>query len=223
MQERKSEVDENLNSYNLRLNSLIDKLQKNYQIKASKFIRHDSGNLTNIIEGYGSQIDEDTEENSKKRSKIKSAEKRLDSLLEKGEEILDSTEKSLDIGEQLEEAREMLEPLMERNGTNVEIQAEGKYLVKTMPLVERIFYDMMDNASEHGRADTTVEVYGEQDYVGVKFDQELDAESIYTPGEGLNGSNLVAETAKGLNIDIVNLEGGYELRIPRDLHEDNQA
>lgn len=209
--------------YELRVNKLVNKLQENYQIKASEFIEHDAGNLMNVITGYGDRIKHDLGDKEENIEKVRSAEERIESLVQKGEKILESGEQRVNVGEELESAREMLEPLMQENGTEVEIKAEGNYPVNTRPVVERIFYDMMDNASEHGSTDTTVEVYSGESYIGVKFDQEVDAESIYEPGEGLNGSTIVGETAEGLDIDIVNLEDGYEIRIPRHLHEDNQA
>jgi len=222
-----------------------EKLKENYRSKAFRFFNHDLGNLRQIEEGYRELIEsleeeieetEDTEEMIEKAQQVSDKQETLEEAREKTRPMREQAEKiyenpgvqRINLKELMQDSIDSMRPLIEENNNSVSVNwAADDYTIESYMVLERAVYNIIDNALEHGDQDVEIEVTGSWENLIVSVDESYDGDitDIYSNEfeTATKGSELVRETIDDLGIDLYNTEDSYELRIPRDLPEDNQA
>jgi|GEM_PF-6376016 len=222
-----------------------EKLKENYRSKASRFFNHDLGNLRQIEQGYRELIEnleeeieetEDTAEMIDKARQVRDKQQTIEEAREKTRPLRDHAEEiyenpgvqKIDFREMMQESIDSMRPLIEENGNSVAVNWNADdYRVESHMVLERAVYNIIDNALEHGEEDVEIEVTGSWENLILSIDESYDGDinDIYTGDfeTATRGSELVRETIDDLGIDLYNTGDSYELRIPRNLHEDNQA
>lgn len=223
----------------------IEKLKEDYRSKAFRFFNHDLGNLRQIEKGYKELIEsleeeieqtEDTEEMTDKAKQLRDNQETLKQTRKKMRPIREREEKiyenpgvqRINFKEMMQESIDSMRPLIEENDNSVSINwAADDYTIESYIVIERALYNIIDNALEHGNQDVEIDVSGSWENLIVSVDEsyEGDITDIYSDEfeTATDGSELVRETIDDLGIDLYNTGDSYELRIPRDLPEDNQA
>lgn len=225
--------------------AIINDIQDQYRSKAYRFFRHDIGNILQIEQGYKELINsleeeieqtEDTDEIMEKALEIREHQKVLEEAQERSRPLRKPLQKiyrnpglqEIDFQELLQQSIDSLRPQIEETGNSVAVNWTAEdYRIENYMVLERAVYNIIDNALEHGDQEVEIDVFGSDENLFLSVDGSYngDINNIYS-GEfekATRGSELVRETINDLDVDLYNTGDSYELRIPRDLREDNQA
>ncbi len=225
--------------------NIVDEIKDQYRSKAYRFFKHDMGNILQVEQGYRELINsleeeidetEDTEEIMEKAQQIREHQKVLEESQERSRAIREPLQKiyrnpglqEIDFRELLQQSIDSLRPQIEETGNSVAVNWMAEdYRIENYMVLERAVYNIIDNELEHGDQDVEIDVFGsgENLFLSVDGSYNGDINNIYSEEfeKATRGSELVRETINDLGVDLYNTGDSYEIRIPRDLREDNQA
>lgn len=190
-------------------------------------VGHDIKNKLNVVGGFASFIDEENLEEdeqeyySKMRSAIEDAER-----IAKDASVVREIEKEegtsrIQVNQHLNSAVDRLEDFAEENSIELRYEAENPGVVEAGPMVETMFYNLIENSIEHSRGSTVeVGLEEDEDYVEAYIQDngkglpEGMKDEIFDGGGNI-GSYIISEIAElyDMELEVDSSEDGTEYRV----------